>query len=143
MLTKSTVTSKDYLLDWAGNSWMIPSLATIFMTIEEAKNTSGSMIGTYSNNYIVLKNLNTVSSTWTRGRDKPGPTFAKVDLGFRGCKHDYLPGAYDHNYQPNFLNKVNSKIKDIVNLYNHDQVVKEGRYNVPEPEPEPEPEETE
>jgi hypothetical protein len=42
LLTKSTLGSKNYILDWAGNCWVIPSFINSFMTVEEAKNTPGS-----------------------------------------------------------------------------------------------------
>lgn len=134
MLTKATRNSNSYLLDWAGNAWIIPSLASSFMTIEEAKSTPGSTIGTYLNNYIVLRNLNTVSSTWVEGTDKPGPSFAKIDLGFRGCLHDYSYGSLNQN---TFLNKITSKIQEIINLYNHNKVAVNGGYEAPISESEP------
>lgn len=124
LLTKSTLSSDNYLLDWAGNCWIIPSLVNSFMTIEEAKNTSGSQIDSYSNNFIVLRTLNTVSSTWVEGTDKPGPAFAKINLGFRGHNQYYTHDPIDET----FLGKITKKIEDIINLYNHNYVATTGRY---------------
>lgn len=124
LLTKSTLGNPNYLLDWAGNCWKIPSLINTFMTIEEAKNTSGSQISSYSNNFIVLRILNTVSSDWVKTGDAVGPAFAKIDLGFRG-------NQYGYTYEPiglNFLIKITEKIQNIINLYNHNQVATTGRY---------------
>lgn len=133
MLTQSTKNSNNYLLDWAGNAWIIPSLTSSFMTIEEAKSTPGSTIGTYSNNYIVLKTLNTISSSWVEGTDKPGPSFVKVNLGFRGYNCNYTSGLIDQG----FLNNITTKLQDIVNLYNHNKVAMNGGYEIPIPESEP------
>ena len=128
VLTKSTISSENYLLDWAGNCWIIPSLINSFMTVEEARNTSGSQIASYSNNFIVLRTLNTISSTWVEGNDKPGPAFAMIDLGFRGGKHNYT----HTNISQTFLSKITKKIQDIINLYNHNYVATTGRYLIQE-----------
>jgi len=110
------------------------------MTVEEAKTTSGSVLDTYSNNYIVLRNLNTVSSTWTKGSDTSGPNFAKINLGFRGCNVAYTTPKVERKVSTlDFFKAINGKIKEIVNLYNHNKVAMNGGYNPPE-EPEVEPE---
>lgn len=125
LLTKSTLNSTNYLLDWAGNCWKIPSLINSFMTIEEAKNTSGSQIDSYSNNFIVLRTLNTISSDWVEpSSDPPGPVFAKIDLGFRGNQYDYTCAPIEKA----FLEKITKKIEDIINLYNHNMAATNGWY---------------
>lgn len=124
LLTKSTLGSKNYILDWAGNCWVIPSFINSFMTVEEAKNTPGSQIDSYSNNFIVLRTLNTVSSTWVEGTDKPGPAFAKIDLGFRGNQKGYQCESGSEY----FFGTITAKIQNIINLYNHNYVAITGRY---------------
>ena len=125
LLTKSTLNSTNYLLDWAGNCWIIPSLINSFMTIEEAKGASGSQIASYSNNFIVLRTLNTVSSIWSEpSSDPPGPTFAKIDLGFRGNQRDYICAPINTT----FLTKITEKIENIINLYNHNMAAINGWY---------------
>lgn len=157
LLTKSTINSDhtsniyfedvdymnsgNHLFDWAGNCWRMAPLINNFMTIEEAKSTSGSQIDSYSNNFIVLRVLNPVSSQWIK-ENKPGPLFAKIDLGFRGNNHSYVcPVDPTDNINSGdivdvttlkstkFFTAITEKIQNIINLYNHNYIAITGRYS--------------
>lgn len=74
----------------------------------------------------MLRNLNPVSSDWVEpSPDKPGPKFAKIDLGFRGNQYDYVYAPINTN----FLTKITKKIQDIINLYNHNMAATSGWYS--------------
>lgn len=80
----------------------------------------------------MLRNLNPVSSDWVEpSPDKPGPKFAKIDLGFRGNQYDYVCDPISTN----FLTKITKKIQDIINLYNHNMAATSGWYSQEESTP--------
>lgn len=149
LLTKSNPGGTNWLLDWAGNCWRLNSLIDNFITIEEAKNTRGSQLASYTNNYIVLRNLNQIPSTWTHRINKPGPSFSEAGFGFRGGGGDLFYNYKTEGYTQfqdywgeqyyggtgeyikigtDFLHKITNKIQDIINLYNHNQAATSGKY---------------